>query len=157
MNSAFESFQKQIEIGLSGCKGVKNISDDEIWGRSFDKHNEHLHKALTWIEEHGLKKLKEMYIWHNKFNFLRSQVMSLWNKALIQKKVVDICNLVQQHQQQKLKSLCDMLNYCSHFIQASAYEKQGHATIACLITKFRGYRSVKSCTPPTKLVCGGVQ
>ena len=99
MNSAFESFQKQIEIGLSGCKGVKNISDDEIWRRSFDKHNEHLHKALTWIEEHGLKKLKEMYIWHNKFNFLRSQVMSLWNKALIQKKVVDICNLVHQHQQ----------------------------------------------------------
>lgn len=57
MNSAFESFQKQIKIALSGCKGAKNISDDVIiLGRSFDKHNEHLHKALTWIKEHGLKK-----------------------------------------------------------------------------------------------------
>ena len=34
--------------------------------------------------------------------------------------------------------------------QASAYEKQGHSRIACLITKFRGYRCVKSHSPPTK-------
>ena len=33
---------------------------------------------------------------------------------------------------------------------ASGYEKQGHATIACLVTKFRGYRRVRSCMPPTK-------
>ena len=32
---------------------------------------------------------------------------------------------------------------------ASAFEKKGHATIACLTTKFRGYRRVKSCTQPT--------
>ena len=35
-------------------------------------------------------------------------------------------------------------------IQASAYEKQGRATIAHLATKFRGYRRVKNLTPPTK-------
>ena len=35
-------------------------------------------------------------------------------------------------------------------IQASAYEKQGRATITRLVMKFRGYRHVKSCTPPTK-------
>ena len=35
-------------------------------------------------------------------------------------------------------------------MQAAAYEKQGRATIACLITKFRSYRRVKSRTPPTK-------
>ena len=34
--------------------------------------------------------------------------------------------------------------------QALAYQKQGCATIACLILKFRGYRHVKSCMPPTK-------
>ena len=34
--------------------------------------------------------------------------------------------------------------------QASAYEKQGRAKIARLVTKFRGYRRVKSRTPPTK-------
>ena len=36
------------------------------------------------------------------------------------------------------------------FEQASAYEKQGRATIARLVTKFRGYRRAKNCTPPTK-------
>ena len=34
--------------------------------------------------------------------------------------------------------------------QALAYEKQGRATIARLVTKFRGYRRVKSRTPSTK-------
>ena len=34
--------------------------------------------------------------------------------------------------------------------QASAYEKQGRATIAHLVTKFRDYRRVKSHTPSTK-------
>ena len=38
---------------------------------------------------------------------------------------------------------------CYHY-QASAYEKQGHATIARLVTKFKGYTRVKSCAPPTK-------
>ena len=35
--------------------------------------------------------------------------------------------------------------------QASAYEKQGRATITHLLTKFRGYRCVKGRTPPTTL------
>ena len=34
--------------------------------------------------------------------------------------------------------------------QASAYEKQERVTITSLVTKFRGYRRVKSLTPPTK-------
>ena len=34
--------------------------------------------------------------------------------------------------------------------QASAYEKQGRAIIAHLVTKFRGYRRVKSRKPSTK-------
>ena len=35
-------------------------------------------------------------------------------------------------------------------VQALAYEKQGRAIAACLVTKFRGYRRVKSHTPPSK-------
>ena len=37
-----------------------------------------------------------------------------------------------------------------HRYQASAYKKQGCVTITRLIKKFRGYRRVKSHTPPTK-------
>ena len=35
------------------------------------------------------------------------------------------------------------------FLQVSAYEKQGRATIALLVTKFTGYRYAKSRTPRT--------
>ena len=49
------------------------------------------------------------------------------------------------------KGKCDT-NFGKHgkVHQALAYEKQGDVTIACLVTKFRGYRCVKSCMPPTK-------
>ena len=50
--------------------------------------------------------------------------------------------------------LCDD---CSSDHQTLAYEKQGHATTAHLVTKFKGYRHVKSHTPPTKQACGGMQ
>ena len=42
-------------------------------------------------------------------------------------------------------------NQISQF-QTLAYEKQVCATIACLVTKFSGYRCVKGYTPPTKQV-----
>ena len=43
----------------------------------------------------------------------------------------------------------EFANFFGNF-QTSTYEKQGHATITCLVTEFRGYRHVKSCMPPTK-------
>ena len=48
-------------------------------------------------------------------------------------------------------------NNCNNVSQASAYEKQGLATIARLVTTFRGYRCVKICMPPTREACGGVR
>ena len=52
--------------------------------------------------------------------------------------------------------------YCIHSLkshnqQASAYEKQGHVTIARLVSKFRGCRQVKSRTQSTKKACGGMR
>ena len=41
VSGAFESFQKQIEIVISGCPGSKNISDDiMIWGSSSSSSHE---------------------------------------------------------------------------------------------------------------------
>ena len=37
-----------------------------------------------------------------------------------------------------------------YIYQASAYEKQGRATVACLIMKFKSYRRANSQTPLTK-------
>ena len=51
VNSAFESFQKRVEIVIAGCKGAKNISDDIlIWGSSNKDHDENLAKVLDRIE-----------------------------------------------------------------------------------------------------------
>ena len=60
VSSAFESFQKQIEIVISGCPGSKNISDDIlIWGSSEQEHNRHLVIVLTCLDETGLKVNRE--------------------------------------------------------------------------------------------------
>ena len=52
ISSAFESFQKQIQIVISGCPGSKNISDDIlIWGSSEQEHNRHLATVLARLDE----------------------------------------------------------------------------------------------------------
>ena len=52
---------------------------------------------------------------------------------------------------QEIRKQISHKNYLQKMsIQTSAYEKQGRATITCLVMKFRGYIHVKSCTPPTK-------
>ena len=42
------------------------------------------------------------------------------------------------------------VHICIYLYQALAYEKQAPARIARLVAKFRGYKRVKSRTPPTK-------
>ena len=62
--------------------------------------------------------------------------------------------LLQIDQQNVNLSLDSVLNNVNSILdvhaQASAYAKQGCATIRHLVMKFRGYRCVKSHTPPTK-------
>ena len=46
VSSAFESFQRQIEIVIAGRPGAKNISDDIlVWGTTEEEHNSHLNQA----------------------------------------------------------------------------------------------------------------
>lgn len=56
INLTFELFQPQIEQVMSGCNGVKNISDDmTIWEKDQQKHDENLRKLLQRLEKHRLK------------------------------------------------------------------------------------------------------
>ena len=53
VNTAFEIFQKQIELVLSGINGAKNISDNVlIWGRTKEAC---LDNVLTSFDKFGLK------------------------------------------------------------------------------------------------------
>jgi len=50
ISSAFESFQKQIEMAISDCPKTKNISDDIlVWGNTLEEHNANLENALSKI------------------------------------------------------------------------------------------------------------
>ena len=56
INSAFESFQKQIELVIIKIKNAKNISDNIIiWGTSQEQHNKTLEKVFFQIKANGLK------------------------------------------------------------------------------------------------------
>ena len=56
VNTAFEIFQKQIELVLSGINGAKNISDDVlIWGRTKEETIERLDNVPTSFDKFGLK------------------------------------------------------------------------------------------------------
>ena len=56
VNTAFEIFQKQIELVLSGIDGTKNISDDVlIWASTKEEAIERLEKVLTSFHKYGLK------------------------------------------------------------------------------------------------------
>ena len=59
----------------------------------------------------------------------------------------------------RLQHRCFSVNFAKFLRpnQAPTYKRQGRATIARLITKFRCYRCAKSRSPPTKLARGGVR
>ena len=55
INSAFESFQKQIELVITGIKNTKNISDDIIiWDTSQEQHDNTIEKVSSRIKANGL-------------------------------------------------------------------------------------------------------
>lgn len=56
VNTAFEVFQKQIELVISGIPGAKNISDDVlIWGKDVDETLSRLNQVLQRFSENNLK------------------------------------------------------------------------------------------------------
>jgi len=60
ISSAFETFQKHVEIALAGCKGARNISDDIlIWGKDQEDHDKNLDEALTRLNNRNNLKLNK--------------------------------------------------------------------------------------------------
>ena len=60
VNSAFESFQKQVESVIAHIEGCKNISDDIfIWAKNIEEHDRRLEAVLTALEE---SQPKQMYL-----------------------------------------------------------------------------------------------
>ena len=84
INSAFESFQKQIELVIIKIKNAKNISDNIIiWGTSQEQHNKTLEKVFFQIKANGFKnQQEEMYFQCRPNNILRSHINQSWNSLI---------------------------------------------------------------------------
>ena len=65
--------------------------------------------------------------------------------------------VIQSKNHKHLGMILDTKLDFQDYLPASVQEKQGRATITCLVKKFRGYRRVNSRAPPTKQACVGVR
>ena len=125
--------------------------------------------SLIFELQNGLKNCRNLVVWWNGYfkfgrhNLVRSRVDLTWSLLVYQKgiechripentvvsKTVDT-KWIDPFYATGLFLYLLKISKNERLSQASAYEKQGRATIARLVTKFRGYRRVKSRTPPTK-------
>ena len=53
-NSAPKQFQYAIQQTLQGLEGVRNITDDIVWGKSQKEHDTHLEALMKRISENNL-------------------------------------------------------------------------------------------------------
>ena len=118
MNSAFEHFQKQLEIVLSKYTGAHNICDDIIiWGSSLQQHNDHLQKVLQTIHSNGLKINPKKCIFAVMKISSSGHVLSQDGTTPDPAKISTINNMSPPPNLSELKSFLGMLNFCHHFIK----------------------------------------
>ena len=118
VNSAFESFQKQIEQALTDCTGAKNISDDIlIWGDTIEQLDNRFAKVLGRFNRLGLKiNLKKCTFATQKLIFAGHHI-SPQGVSPDPNKVNIIQNAKTPSNVSEIKSFLGMINYSSQYIQ----------------------------------------
>ena len=117
VNSAFECFQKQIELVIAGIDGCKNISDDIlIWGSTETEHNERLSKVLDRLAESGLKiNLSKCIFGTNEISFAGHHLSQKGISPV--KSRIDSINLMRRPTNvTEVRSFLGMVNFCNKFI-----------------------------------------
>ena len=118
VSSAFESFQKQIEIVISGCPGSKNISDDIlIWGSSEQEHNRHPVTVLARFDEAGLKVNWEKCIFGANHIAFAGHELSAEGIAPQKSRVEAIQNMKAPSNATEVRSFLGMVNFCNKYIK----------------------------------------
>ena len=117
ISSTFESFQKQIEITISGCPNAKKTSDDIlIWGNTLEERNENLRTLLQRILDSRLK------INPNKCKFAATKIifgghiLSAEEISPDPEKIKSVNQLQAPTNITEIKSLLGMTNFCNTFI-----------------------------------------
>ena len=118
VSSAFESFQKQIEIVISGCPGSKNINDDIlIWRSAEEEHNHHLATVLAPLDEAGLRVNREKCIFGANQIVFAGQELSAEGIAPQKSRVEAIQNIKAPSNATEVRSIPGMVNFWNKYIK----------------------------------------
>ena len=118
ISSAFENFQKQIEIVISSCAGSKNISDDiVVWGSCEEERNHHLATVLARSEEAGLKVNQEKCIFGANHIVFAGHELSAEGIAPQKSRVGAIQNIKAPSNATEVRSFLGMANFCKKIHQ----------------------------------------
>ena len=116
INSAFKSFQNQIELVIMGIKNAKNISDDIIiWDASQKEHGNTLEKVFSRIKTNCLKINKEKFIFSADQLTFSGHTLTSHGIAPDKKKIEVISNIQTPTNTSQAKSFT-VKNYCHQFI-----------------------------------------
>ena len=118
ISSAFEHFQKRIEIVIADCEGAKNISDDIfIWGKTQEEHDQRLDKVLTKLAENGLRlNVDKCEFSKDKITF-SGYTLTTEGISLDSTKVEAVNHFKQPTSATEVRSFLGLVNYCSKFIK----------------------------------------
>ena len=117
INSAFESFQKQTELVITGIKNAKDISDDIIiWGTSQEQNDNTLKKVFSRIKANGLKINKEKCIFSVDQITFSGHTLTSYGIAPDKKKIGAINNIQTPTNISQVKAFLGIVNYCHQFI-----------------------------------------
>ena len=129
VNSAFESFQKQVEQVLADCPGARNISDDIlIWGRTLEELIERLRTVLMKFQALGLKiNLKKCKFATQSLTFAGHRI-SADGISVDNTKIIAIQAVSRPTNLSELRSFLGMITYSHQYIQ-------NYSTIAAPLRK----------------------
>ena len=118
ISSAFETFQKHVEITLAGCKGARNISDDIlIWGKYQEDHDKNLDEALKKLNDRHLKLKRNKCIFSVDSLVFAGHCLSARGISPEQSKIDAIKAIQRPTNATEVRSFLGLANFCSRFIK----------------------------------------
>ena len=118
INSAFEIFQKKIELVITDCPGAKNISDDIlIWGSTQEEHDKNLTTVLQRLLEHGLRLNREKCIFSVYKLIFAGHLLTANGIKPDQAKTDAILHIKPPTNVTEVRSFLGLVNFCNRFIK----------------------------------------
>ena len=116
--TAFEIFQRIVELTITGCDGARNISDDILlWGSSLDQLDQRTDVVFNKLLTAGFRVNLRKCVFGVSELIFAGHVLSDKGVSLIKDKVVAIDNISAPKNVSEVKSFLGMVSYCHQFVQ----------------------------------------